>query len=80
MARDGPKTAIYHLQILLISLCVSQAHAGPQFTFCVINFEPIKILTCLAPQNYRLNLSFLKDVHIVGQKMARNCLRTATIE
>ena len=39
--------------------------------FCVITFEPIKIQTYLAPQNDRLNLSFVKDNHVVGKKMAR---------
>jgi phosphoribosylaminoimidazole carboxylase (NCAIR synthetase) len=42
------------------------------FVFCVISFEPIKIQTCSAPQNDRLNLSFVKDIHVVGKKMARN--------
>ena len=32
------------------------------FAFCVITFEPIKILNCLAPQNDGLNLSFVKDI------------------
>ena len=40
--------------------------------FCVITFEPIKIQTCSTPQNDRLNLSFMKDIHVVGKKMARN--------
>ena len=33
---------------------------------------PIMIQTYLAPQNDRLNLSFVKDFLIVGTKMARN--------
>ena len=37
------------------------------FTFCVIAFEPIKIQTCLAPQNNCLNLSFVKDIKVVGK-------------
>ena len=36
--------------------------------FCVITFEPIKILTHKAPQNDRLNLSFVKEVHVIGKK------------
>ena len=31
------------------------------FAFCVITFEPIKVKTCSAPQNDRLNLSFVKN-------------------
>ena len=42
------------------------------FALCVIMFEPIKIQTPLAPQNDRLNLSFVKDENTVGEKMARN--------
>ena len=34
--------------------------------FCPITFEPIKIDTCLAPQNDCLNLSFVKN----GRKSA----------
>ena len=36
------------------------------FAFCVITFDPITIKTCLAPQNDRQNLSFVKDEHIYG--------------
>ena len=47
------------------------------FVFCVfvsfvITFVPIKIQTYSAPQNDRLNLSFVKDVHVVGERIARN--------
>ena len=42
------------------------------FAFRVIMFEPIKIYTCLASQNDRLNLSFVKDENTVGKKMATN--------
>ena len=42
------------------------------FTFCFITFKPIKIQAHLAPQNDRLNLSFVKDENTVGAKMARN--------
>ena len=38
----------------------------------VVAFDPIKIYTHLAPQNDRLNLSFVKDIYVVAQKMARN--------
>ena len=37
-----------------------------------IAFDPIEIQTCDAPQNNRLNHSFLKDFDVVGEKMARN--------
>ena len=42
------------------------------FVFCVIPVVPIMIQICLAPQNDRLNLNFVKYFHIVGIKMARN--------
>ena len=41
-------------------------------TFCVITFEPIEFQTCSAPQNDCLNFSFVKDIHVVGEKIARN--------
>ena len=46
------------------------------FAFCVISFEPIKFQTHQAPQNNRLNLSFVKDAHTYGEKMARNGHKT----
>ena len=42
------------------------------FVFCVITFEPILSKTCLAPQNDRQNLVFLKDMKVVVKKMTRN--------
>ena len=44
------------------------------FAFYVITFEPIdiEVQTCLAPQNDRLNLSFVKDTYVDGGKLARN--------
>ena len=42
---------------------------------CVITFESIKIQTRSAPQNDLLNLSFVKDKHVVGKKMARYGLK-----
>ena len=45
--------------------------------FCVITLEPIKIQTCLIPQNDRLNLNFVKDIHVFAEKMTRSCLKTA---
>ena len=38
--------------------------------FCVITFEPIKVKTWSAPQNDRLNLSFVKYIHIDGKYLA----------
>ena len=34
--------------------------------------EPPKILTCSAHLNDHLNLSFVKDIYVVGKKLARN--------
>ena len=34
--------------------------------FCVITFEQTKIKTHSAPQNDRLNFSFVKDFHVDG--------------
>ena len=50
------------------------------FGFCVIIIVPIKIQTQSAPQNDHLNLSFVKDEHTNGKKMARNGLKPAIYE
>ena len=47
------------------------------FALCAITFELVKIKTCLAPQNNRLNLSFVKDTYVVGKKMTRNGRKSA---
>ena len=41
-----------------------------KIAFCVINFDPIKIQTHSAPQNDRLNFSFVKDIHVDGGDLA----------
>ena len=38
----------------------------------VVAFDPIKIQMPQAPQIDRLNLSFVKDFHVVSTKMTRN--------
>ena len=47
------------------------------FAFCVIIHEPIKIQTCLAPQNDPLNFVFIKDTYVDSEKVARNSNKTA---
>ena len=49
------------------------------FAFCVITFEPIEVQTRSAPQNDRLNLSFVKDIYVDGRKLARNGRKTAIL-
>ena len=41
-----------------------------KIAFCVIAFEPIKIQTHSAPQNDRLNFSYVKDIHVEGKNLA----------
>ena len=50
------------------------------FAFFAITFEPIVILTHLAHQNDRLNLSFVKNEDTYGKKMVRNGLITVIEE
>ena len=54
------------------------------FAFCVITFEPIEVQTHSAPQNDRLNLSFVKGIYVDGGKLARNgckiAIRAVTID
>ena len=47
------------------------------FAFCVINIEPIEVQTHSAPRNDRLNLCFVKDTYVDGEKLARNGRKTA---
>ena len=41
-----------------------------KIAFCVITFEQIKIQTYSAPQNDRLNFSFVRDIHVDGENLA----------
>ena len=41
------------------------------FVVCVITFWPIKIQTRSSPQNDNLNLSFVKDIKVIGKKPTR---------
>ena len=40
--------------------------------YSVVAFDPIKIFTHKAPQNDRLNLSFVKDAYVVAKKLTTN--------
>ena len=40
------------------------------FAFCIISYEEIKIKTHCAPQNDRLDLSFVKNVYVDGTQTA----------
>ena len=60
------------LLISCYSLGVRRTCKMPQTTFEATTFDPIKIQTHKAPQNDRQNLSFVKDIHTYGKKMARN--------
>ena len=44
----------------------------PKKVFHVVAFDLFRIQTGLAPQNEHQNLSFVKDIHVVSKKMARN--------
>ena len=49
------------------------------FVFYIVAFDSIEIQTCLDPQNDHQNLSFVKDVHVVGKKMTRNAGKIAKL-
>ena len=51
-----------------------------KIAFCVITFDQIKIQTHSAPQNDRLNFSFVKDIHVIVGKMARKDQKTANYQ
>ena len=44
--------------------------------FFVTTFEPIKIQTCSAPLNDRLNLSFVMNINGGTEKLTRSGLKT----
>ena len=44
----------------------------------VVAFDPIKTLTCWAPQNNHQNLSFVKATYVVGEKMAEILVKWPT--
>ena len=46
------------------------------FSIFVITFEQIKIKTRSAPQSDCLKFSFVVDVHVVGNKLARDGRKT----
>ena len=51
-----------------------------KIAFCVITFDQIKVQTHSAPQNDRLNFSFVEDIHVVREKKARNGRKTTIDE
>ena len=61
---------------MFFTFCVFCAFLHVFFIF-VITFEPKKIQTRLAPQNDRLNLSFVKYIHVVGKTITRSGLKTS---
>ena len=40
-------------------------------------FHKTEVQTCSAPQNDGLNLSFMKDIYVVAEKMTRSGQKTA---
>ena len=47
------------------------------FAFWGITFEPNLIQACSAPQNDRWDLSFVKDINLIGKKMTGKGRKTA---
>ena len=45
--------------------------------FYAIAIEPFEIWKCSAPQNDRLDLSFLEDIYVYAEKLTRNGRKTA---
>ena len=73
MAKSGCKMAIYKLYISSFFSCkVENKRKGKKIVIYDVAFDPMKIQTCLAPQNDFQNLIFVKDNYVVGKKMTRN--------
>ena len=47
------------------------------FVIYVIDFDPIRVFTCLALQNDRQNLNFEKEIRVAVKTMARNDCKMA---
>ena len=47
------------------------------FVIYVIDFDPIRVFTCLALQNDRQNLNFVKEIFVAVKTMARNDCKMA---
>ena len=61
----GVKT---HFGKLALKWCIFRHEKNCFNWYYVVAFDPIKILTLKAPQNDRLNLSFVKDFYVVAKK------------
>ena len=71
-------------KVLFLKLKVSlfffqnwKTNLSKEFVIYVIDFDPIRIYTCLALQNDHQNLNFVKDICVVGKTMARNGCKMA---
>ena len=64
--QKSPKTV--HTKFFFYKIALKRK--WKKIAFCVINFDPIKIQTHSAPQNDRLNFSFVKDIHVDGGNLA----------
>ena len=51
-----------------------------QFVFFLVAFNPIELLTYLAPQNDPQDLSFVKDIQAIGKEMTRNGCKMAKLK
>ena len=73
--KNGRKMASYEVNFKIVKKLKMK-----QFVFNVIAFVPIKIQTCLAPQNDSQQLSFLKDIYVVGKKITKNGHKMAKLK
>ena len=49
-----------------------------KIVLCVLAFDPMKIQACLALKNVHHNLSFVKDLNVVGGKMSEMVVKWPT--
>ena len=74
MARNGRKMAIYEPKIFsFFSYKIEKTGNKEGNVFSLVVFDPIKINSRLATQNVHQNLTFVKDINVVCEKMNRNC-------
>ena len=72
MTTKGQKIAFFKLKFSGFFLSKLKNTVFKQIVVYVVAFDPIKIQTCLAPQNECQHLSFVKDTYVVGEQMTKN--------
>ena len=75
MARKGGKMVIYESKFFTSFFFFTKSVKTGNGNFSTIAIEPIKVQTCSASQNDRLNLTFVKDTHGNAKKWGERMVK-----